>query len=300
MAKPRRAMTARRATPPLSAERFHLAGPSIALDPRVNAVRRDIADIALADRVFAPHYAAPQHCACAAPAAMLRAMPNDEAVAVSQLAHGEAFAVVDQAGGWAWGYGLHDRYVGYIRQTALGPVAAATHIVTAPAALVFARPDIKAPVRQTLTIGARLPGTRTGDFLDTGDGFVHHRHVAPIDRPVPDPVAVAESLLGLPYLWGGRGAGGIDCSGLVQRALGLAGIAAPRDSDQQRLLGVEIAPDAPLRRGDVILFPGHVGLMVDGERLIHANAHWMAVTIEPLATVTARGAGIVARRRISQ
>ena len=54
------------------------------------------------------------------------------------------------------------------------------------------------------------------------------------------------------------------------------------------LLGRAVEPGEPLVRGDLVFFPGHVGMMVDGERLIHANAHWMAVTIEPLDTVSKR------------
>ncbi|MET0271049.1 MAG: NlpC/P60 family protein [Sphingomonas sp.] len=248
--------------------------------------------------MFAPHYAAPELCACAAASVMLREGPAEDAVAVSQLAHGEVFAVVDVSGGWAWGYGMHDRYVGYVPSAALGSTAAATHVVTSSIAPVFAQADIKAPVVGSYAIGTRLAGNATGAFIAAGGGYLHHRHVTPVEGLTGDPVTLAERLAGAPYLWGGRGDGGIDCSGLVQRVLGLCGIAAPRDSDQQRALGQEIAADAPLRRGDIILFPGHVGLMVDGERLIHANAHWMAVTIEPLAEVVARGAEIVARRRI--
>ena len=229
---------------------------------------------------------------------MLRLAPDDDAVAVSQLVQGEAFAVVDQSCGWAWGYGLHDQYVGYIRADALGPTGTATFVVTAALAPLFAGPDIKAAVRGGLTIGARIPGDACGDFIETSGGFVHRRHAMPVDAIEADPAMVAERLLGAPYLWGGRGGGGIDCSGLVQRALGLAGVPAPRDSDQQRALGSEIDAAAPLARGDIILFPGHVGLMVDETRLIHANAHWMAVTIEPLDTVVARGAAVVARRRL--
>jgi hypothetical protein len=235
---------------------------------------------------------------------MVRAAPSHDAPAVSQLIYGEGFALLDRAGGWGWGRCLHDDYVGYVPVDALGPPRRVTHRVVAPLTLVFARPDIKAPVTASRAIGARLAGSPLGDFLRTDDGFVPLRHVAPVEAAAADPVAVAERLLGAPYLWGGRGAGGIDCSGLVQMALGLANIAAPRDSDMQRdSLGEPIAPDAPLLRGDLIFFPGHVGLMMDAARIIHANAFWMAVTIEPLADVAARLAPthaepISARRRI--
>jgi cell wall-associated NlpC family hydrolase len=282
--------------------RFALDGPTRHPDRRTHAYRNDIADIALAGQVFAPHYAAAIRDAVTAEAVMVRAAPDASAVAVSQLVRGEGFDVLDVAGDWAWGACGHDGYVGYVPCAALGSAIEPAHRVIAPAAPLFAAADIKSPVLATWPIGACFIGDPVGDFVAAGEGFVHRRHAAPIGTAEPDPVKVAERLIGQPYLWGGRGAGGIDCSGLVQVALGLCGIAAPRDSDLQReSLGEELADGVALRRGDLIFFPGHVGLMTDGERLIHANAFAMAVTIEPLTDVAARidaAAPILARRRL--
>ncbi len=96
--------------------------------------------------------------------------------------------------------------------------------------------------------------------------------------------------LGAPYLWGGRDSLGLDCSGLVQQALYAVGAACPRDTDQQALLG-ESVPRSELARGDLVFWRGHVGMMLDETRLIHANAHHMAVAIEPLSAAVARIAG---------
>jgi cell wall-associated NlpC family hydrolase len=261
-----------------------------------------VADIALADRVFAPHYALPLPHGCVVAATPVRGTPSDEASAVSELLHGEEFAVVDSSGGWAWGYSCHDNYVGYIAVDALGPLVAMTHIVTVPAALVFSGPSIKAPVVERLPMGARLAAIGVeGAFLVLDHGFVHRRHVAPLDEPEVDFVEVASRLTGVPYRWGGRSGDGIDCSGLVQLALGIAGVPAPRDSDQQMALGDAIAEGAALRRGDLVFLPGHVGIMADATHLLHANAHWMRVVTEPLSDVLARqpeGHGITALRRL--
>lgn len=214
---------------------------------------------------------------------------SPQATAVSQLLFGEDFHVLDTAAGWAWGYCDHDHYVGYVRQEALAAPVMATHFVSVREALLFERADIKSAAPMPLSLGARLQGEMEGDFLKTASGFVHGRHVAPLGQGLDDIVATAAQLIGAPYLWGGRGAGGVDCSGLVQLALALAGIACPRDSDQQReSVGRELVADEPFQRGDLVFFPGHVGIMVDADTLLHANAWWMAVTSEPLRDVVDR------------
>jgi cell wall-associated NlpC family hydrolase len=113
-------------------------------------------------------------------------------------------------------------------------------------------------------------------------------HLSPIATKHADFVAVAEILLGAPYLWGGKTSLGIDCSGLVQIALQSAGIACPRDSkDQETALG-KLSPLADLQRGDLIFWKGHVAIAGDSETIIHANAHHMMVAIEPTSQAIAR------------
>ena len=268
-------------------KRVRLDGVSRSYDPRICAIRPDLADVALAEFCFAPHYVAPIARSCMAPSAMLRGKPDAAASAVTELLRGETFHMLDARGNWAWGYCGHDHYVGYLPLDALGDATATTHITIAAAPL-FTAADIKAPVAALLPPGAQLTGTTDGGFLATADGFVHLRHLRPADAYEMDWVAVAERYLGAPYIWGGRGFG-VDCSGLVQIALAACDIAAPRDTDQQaEAIGTALALDMPPQRGDIVFFPGHVGLMVDGARMIHANAHWMAVMIEPLADVVAR------------
>ena len=285
---------------------FHLNGRSISLDPRVNAVRGDLADVSLAGVLFAPHYAKAQAMHCVADAAFLRESGSGDAATVSQLLFGEVFHVLDVTGNWAWGFCDHDGYVGYIERSALTEGApAATHRVTARSAPIFAEANIKSPVTGSISAGSRIAGEENGDFLMTGRGALHMRHVLALGTDKPDWVKAAERQLGQPYVWGGRGAGGIDCSGLVQLALGQAGVKVPRDTDLQRdAIGDPLADDAPLQRGDLIFFPGHVGIMMDSDNMLHANAHWMSTVIEPLTDVVARlkpdhEQPIVARRRIT-
>ena len=112
---------------------------------------------------------------------------------------------------------------------------------------------------------------RAGDFAVSDDGlYLWSRHLAELNAREPDWVAVAERFVETPYLWGGRTSEGIDCSGLAQTALPAGGVASPRDSDmQEATLGEPVAigaPGAPLARGDLVFWRGHVGIMRDPER----------------------------------
>lgn len=269
--------------------RAHLAGPSRRLDPRVNAARPDLADIALAGIVAAPRFAEGVVMRNMVATTMLRARPDDDAVAVSALLFGEVFTVFDLGHGWAWGQCRHDGYVGWLRISALGPMAGvATHRVAGPTAAIFAAPDIKARVVGTLPLNARIAaGAMVGDLVAAAGGFIHKRHLVGIDDFKGDSVATALGFVGTPYVWGGRTREGIDCSGLTQAVLLAVGHACPRDSDQQAHAFSVIDP-ADRRRGDLVVFPGHVGILADADTLVHANAWWMATVVEPLADVAAR------------
>jgi hypothetical protein len=104
---------------PTSAEQFALAGPSSLPDPDFNAYRRDLADIALAGRVIASHYAEPLACRITEPTP-LRSAPSEQSGSIRELQPGEPFAMLDDSLGWAWGYAGEERRVGYLRSDALG------------------------------------------------------------------------------------------------------------------------------------------------------------------------------------
>jgi cell wall-associated NlpC family hydrolase len=160
-----------------------------------------------------------------------------------------------------------------------------------------------------LSLGAQLAIVRRdGDFAVSGDGlYLWSRSLAELGAHEADWVGVAERLIETPYLWGGRTSEGIDCSGLVQTALMAAAVASPRDSDmQEATLGEPIAIDdgsAPLARGDLVFWKGHVGIMRDPVTLLHANGWHMKTVSEPLAEardrIAATGGGeITSVRRL--
>jgi len=69
--------------------------------------------------VIASHYAEPLDRKIST-SAELRLEPSDDAEVIRQLEAGEAFAMLDDTLGWAWGYAGGDRHVGYVKSEAVG------------------------------------------------------------------------------------------------------------------------------------------------------------------------------------
>lgn len=98
-----------------------LAGPLPALDPAVNPVRGDLADVRLAGRVFVANYAVPLVLRIGDHGATLRRAAQAGAEALAELAPGTAFAALDLTANWAWGQaGGEHGPVGYVARGALG------------------------------------------------------------------------------------------------------------------------------------------------------------------------------------
>lgn len=259
-------------------------------DRRLTLVRDGLADRRLEGLVSAERFVDVTPMQVSAPLASLRVAPLPDAEQEDQVLFGETFDVLFETGEFAFGQARRDRYVGYVPIEALSaPVLSPEHRVSALRTYAFAEPDIKSAIvglyslNALVTVEARegrfVKGARTGWFVE--------HHLAPIGQFETDYVAVAERFLAAPYQWGGRESLGLDCSALVQQALYACGRACPRDTDLQRGFFPEVS-EAERRRGDLVFWKGHVAILLDTDTILHANAHHMAVAIEPLAEAIAR------------
>ncbi|KCZ60235.1 NlpC/P60 family protein [Hyphomonas chukchiensis] len=220
--------------------------------------------------------------------------PDATARLATQALFGEIVDVFARQGDYAKVRSRRDHYVGWILASDLSEeIATPTHKVSALRTFAYAAPDLKAPVQCVLSRGATLaPGATEGQYVQCRAGWIHTRHVAPLETLEADPVSVAETYLHTPYRWGGRDSMGLDCTGLTQQAFEAAGVLLPRDSDMQYAWAgddiVDWKVSGALKRGDLIFWKGHAGIMTDPHHLLHANAWHMAVAREPLEQAITR------------
>lgn len=233
--------------------------------------RPDLAALSLEGIVRADAYRPTRPMRAAVAVADIHAEVDATSERIDQLLFGEAFDVLDEADGRAWGQARRDGVIGWIDLTSLAPgLARPTHTIRDV--------DANLPLNALVVEAADSAG------------------LCPIGAFEVDPVAVAERLLGTPHELGARSSRATDCSGLVQQALFACGLAGPRRAHEQAELGEPITR-AEARRGDLVVWlhsasgqswTGHAALMMDATRVVHASGHHGAVVVEPLAVADAR------------
>ena len=273
-------------------------------DRRLTPFSGRVAHESLRGQIEAPAFTAGEAASLIVPVADL--CPEPGALRDRQLLFGAALTVIDRAGEAVFVQAVADGYCGWVAAAAVGPACEASHWVAAPATHLYREASIKRGEVARLSLGARVAVlAETGGFARTAEGYIPAQHLAPLAAPAPDPVALAESLLGTPYLWGGNSRDGIDCSGLVQAAFLACGLPLPGDSDLQAQCGTPLSEGEALRRNDLIFWNGHVALALSDQVMIHATAARMAVveenTASAIARILAAGDGpVTGRRRISR
>lgn len=224
----------------------------------------------------------------------MRAEPSDRSERVSQALHGHTVRVLEEQGDFCR-VRTADQYEGWMHSAALRRLAHGDKYADPERLRVVSRPLLRVHAAGCAPSGVAPPYllsagslVECGDAVRLADGSTVRLAASGLCTPtdaVPTPsavLAVARRFLGVPYLWGGSSAFGLDCSGFVQLAFGLCGLLLPRDADLQadspllaeRPLGAPLAGDllffgpAQPATGRVIT---HVAIAMAGGRYIHSS-----------------------------
>ena len=204
---------------------------------------------------------------------------------------GETVEILEDRSNWVYCKLNTDNYYGWVKKNGLGKLENLTHRVIVNRSFVYPQKNPKSNSLFYLPLGSKLSINKiTSEWAEVNLnnheahlGYVPSNHVVTLDNKVKDWVAIAELLVGTPYKWGGRDTLGIDCSALLQLCYQTYGEDIPRNTSQQiKLTKKDIIDIKDLKRGCVVFWKGHVGIMVSKSNCVHANAFHMQTKIEPL------------------
>ncbi len=223
----------------------------------------------------------------------MRLEPYSRSEMVSQLVFGEMYTILDEFGkDWYYVKSMDDGYEGWIS------IAAPSYVNDdfiekfndeTPVYCASLIAQAGSEKRYVYTgFGSRLPLFSDYSFELPGESFSFRGEFVIGDGKLTDEkwISLAMSLLGLPYLWGGKSSFGLDCSGFIQLLFKLKKVNLPRDAWQQSELGAEVA-FGHHKPGDVAFFSNaqqkitHVGLVLSDQKIIHASG---SVRIDELNT----------------
>lgn len=250
----------------------------------------------------------------------VRQEPSESSEQLTQLLFGEVCEVLDRLPRWTKIRSTMDGQEGWVDFKMLSPAPISSQEVKgerlkAPqnAVGIFGDPakikgegvisvpmaiatDMETSEELMLTLGTRLSNYAHGTFEVLGKQYL----IAPacVSQPITNspsgrPIggtpsnshnvcAIAQTLLNAPYLWGGKNAMGMDCSGFTQVVYATQGINLLRNAREQMTQGDLVPSLAEAQPGDLAFFDhadrdpkatniSHVGLLLDNKTIIHCS-----------------------------
>lgn len=232
----------------------------------------------------------------------VRAEPKFRAERLTQAIFNEKVEILNEKENWSY-IKLANEYLGWIQSNRIlktdkdkvdAFLSKINHVVSSSIINLYEQSDFNSGILTKLVFNTKLViGKISGKFAevicpDDRKGWVDKTKITKCSAQkkvnssnVDELIELAKAFIGVPYLWGGKTPFGFDCSGFVQTLFDFFLLEIPRDSKDQMKCGMLVRREN-LRLGDLIFFPGHVGIYLSNGEIIHANLSRGHVSIDSL------------------
>lgn len=214
-----------------------------------------------------------------------RLEPSDKSEMITQLLFGEHFSILKHSGNWIYVRNAFDHYESWIDIKQFLPISEESYYELENQDLVCSLDllgvieDVEKGSFFPIGLGSSLPYFDGKNCILEGYeyGYEGLTNLKPVINKRDALVENAYAFLNAPYLWGGRTAMGIDCSGFSQIIYKTIGMRLPRDAYQQAEQGDVIGFVNEAEPGDLVFFDNaegriiHVGMMLANQKIIHAS-----------------------------
>lgn len=214
----------------------------------------------------------------------MKSKPHINSFLETQLLFGEQVSILEKFNNWFYCKTINDDYLGWIENHNVGICSKHTHVVKNLMCHCYEKDDIKSKVVKNLFFNSKVKiidekGNWQLTKIDGKVVYIFKKHLLKKNITALNWVDYALHFKKVPYLWGGKSILGIDCSGLVQISLNIAGYDFPRNSkDQFNYLNNKSLKN--IERGCLIFWNGHVAIAIDAKNIIHSNAYHLSVVTE--------------------
>ena len=214
----------------------------------------------------------------------MRSEPKMRAILETQLLFGEQVIILKKLSNWFYCKAKNDGYLGWIMDKNLVDCTSYTHVVSSLICHCYEEDNIKSRVVKNLYLNSKVKIIKKkGDWrickIDNKIVYIYKKHLIERNKISSNWLNYALFFEKVPYLWGGKSALGIDCSGLVQVCLNLAGYKFPRNTNDQ-IFYLKNKSEKIIQKGCLIFWDKHVAIALDKKRIIHSNAYHLCVEIE--------------------
>ena len=202
---------------------------------------------------------------------------------VTQLLYGDTFKRLKKFGPWIKIKNNSDNYRGYIKYKKFPKDQNNTHKTFALSSNLYSRPNKKYKIRKKLSFGSKIKVSEKKEkFCKFDNYWIEKKNLKPKNYKTKNPFLFVKKFTNIKYKWGGKFYKGIDCSALIQLLINFNNKYCPRDAkDQIKYFNKETKLNK-IKKNDLIFWKGHVAIVLNKKKLIHAYGPFKKVVIMPI------------------